>query len=259
MNRKLNNNSIKQCIHPNQDECKDGFIRAHSIQNNRILKKLGRNGDVYMIRKVPDETNSNLVSRFKKMGRGVATTFNGFCKHHDKELFKPIEDEEYTGSTQQRFLFSYRAFSFEYHKKAEAAKLHKTIGNEKASLVTDDKYIELQRGYEVADADMHRTKSLYDAALLSENYDEIDTVELFLPTELPLSVCSGFYLEYDLHGKEINDLDNCNAEVALLTLTVFPSSGKSVILFSWLRKYSSVYSELKQQLLALDEAALKKY
>lgn len=35
---------IKQCLHPNKDECDEKIIKAHAIQNNRILNKISENG-----------------------------------------------------------------------------------------------------------------------------------------------------------------------------------------------------------------------
>ena len=37
---------IKRCLHPKQDECQGKIIKAHAIQNNRILNKLAENGMV---------------------------------------------------------------------------------------------------------------------------------------------------------------------------------------------------------------------
>lgn len=36
---------IKQCLHPNKDECTDKIVKAHAIQNNRILTKIAENGE----------------------------------------------------------------------------------------------------------------------------------------------------------------------------------------------------------------------
>jgi 3-methyladenine DNA glycosylase AlkC len=39
---------IKRCLHPKSDECSEKIIGAHSIQNNKIIKRLSSNGIVYM-------------------------------------------------------------------------------------------------------------------------------------------------------------------------------------------------------------------
>lgn len=82
--RGLKAGHIKQCIHPDQSKCSGNIIKAHSIQNNRILNKIGRNGEVYMVKSVM--TRHSFRMRFKLIGRKVATTFTGFCGLHDKIL-----------------------------------------------------------------------------------------------------------------------------------------------------------------------------
>ena len=39
---------IKQCLYPDHSECSEKIIGAHSIQNNKILKKISDNGEIYM-------------------------------------------------------------------------------------------------------------------------------------------------------------------------------------------------------------------
>ncbi|RPK31749.1 YecA family protein [Paenibacillus xylanexedens] len=251
IDRRMRENLIKQCVHPNQEECRGEPIKAHSIQNNRILRKLGRNGDLYMVKMVVNETSKRMNPRFKAIGRKKATTFSGFCSHHDKELFQPIEDQDFYGSEHQKFLFSYRAFSFEYHKKAEAAKLHKKNGDDKPSLYTNYEYLGFKEGYDLSTNDNEYTKSLYDEALLSNDYVAVESVEVVLNKEVLFSVSSGFYLEYDLTGEKINDLSNPEARIHPVTLTVFPENKRTIILFSWLRDSSEIYFNFKQQLLGL--------
>lgn len=39
---------IKQCLYPDHSNCSERIIGAHSIQNNKILKRISTNGRVYM-------------------------------------------------------------------------------------------------------------------------------------------------------------------------------------------------------------------
>lgn len=45
---------IKQCLYPDHTKCSEKIIGAHSIQNNKILKKIAENGQVYMPCPKPD-------------------------------------------------------------------------------------------------------------------------------------------------------------------------------------------------------------
>ena len=77
LNKRMNEARIKHCIHPNKTECSGNIIRAHSIQNNRILTRIGDQGEVYMVKALPTQTR--MKYKFKRVGRTVATTFTGFC------------------------------------------------------------------------------------------------------------------------------------------------------------------------------------
>lgn len=73
---------IKKCLHPNQNECNGKIIKAHAIQNNRILNKIAENGILITL----DGTSHLIFQSSDAKGRKIATTFTGFCSYHDKTL-----------------------------------------------------------------------------------------------------------------------------------------------------------------------------
>ena len=91
---------IRQCLHPKSDECSEKIIGAHSIQNNKIIKRLSSNGIVYM----PCPKSDNPFAQMTVYGRKEATVFTGFCGYHDKTVFQPIEDRMFDKSIQHIFL-----------------------------------------------------------------------------------------------------------------------------------------------------------
>lgn len=109
---------IKQCLHPNQNECSGGIIRAHAIQNNRILCRVAENGHVITL----DGTSNLIFQDAQTKGRKIATVFSGFCSYHDKVLFQDIEDCDFTATEKQIFLLTYRTMSWHFHKKQEQEK-----------------------------------------------------------------------------------------------------------------------------------------
>ena len=68
---------IKRCLYPNQNECSGKIVKAHAIQNNRILNKIAENGMVVTL----DGTFYFVFQTSDIKGRGVATTFTGFCSY----------------------------------------------------------------------------------------------------------------------------------------------------------------------------------
>lgn len=248
--RKVKVGHIKQCIHPDKSKCSEDIVKAHSIQNNRIINKITRKGEVYMVR--PVMTPQSYRMNFRSFGRKVATTFTGFCGFHDKMLFQPIEDTDYVGSNQQNFLFAYRVFSFEYHKKLEAQKVSKKRLDDKPSLVKDERFMDHLEGYDLAIRDTLRHKKIFDQALLDQDYGIVETVSFKIDSAARFAVCSGFFLEYDLKGKKVNQLAYTKNGMKLLMVNVFPQNEQTFVLFSWLKEDSNNYREFREQLLGLN-------
>ncbi|QGM30152.1 hypothetical protein GI482_07080 [Bacillus sp. N3536] len=250
INRRLSDAKIKQCIHPDKDKCSEKIIKAHSIQNNRILNRLARNGNLYLIKINPNSFEFELT--FKTVGRGAATTFMGFCGHHDNLLFEPIEEKNYIGNKQQHFLFAYRAFSFEFHKKMESLNATKSIANIKPSFLENQIYLERLENQELGIKDALKQKNSFDNALLVEDYEIIETVSWIFDGTAKIAVSSGFFIEYDINGHVLNNLELKEEHMKLLMFSVVPlEDDRTVVLFSWLKKDSEFYEGFREQLLSL--------
>lgn len=163
---------IKQCLHPRKEECSEKIIKAHSIQNNKILNRIAENGLVYM----PCPKFDNPFETMTKYGRKEATIFTGFCSYHDKILFQPIEDNSFDKSIEHIFLYTYRCFSVEYHKKQEVKNVQINIFQQKPSLLKLPKEKNLFRGSNSAIDDLKFVKDELDIALLNESYDILTSI-----------------------------------------------------------------------------------
>ena len=113
-----------RCLHyENGIRCNE-IIKAHSIQRNRLLSAIADNGHVYKI-------SANIASMKKNKGRltyekcGInkVSTFLGFCKRHDNELFEPIDNFPLIPTDQQVLLYSYRSLCRELFVKENALEL----------------------------------------------------------------------------------------------------------------------------------------
>ena len=242
---------IKNCLHPNKSECSDRIVKAHAIQNNRILKKMAENGMVITL----DGTSHYLFQTSNTKGRGIATTFTGFCMYHDKTLFQEIEDKDFIGSKKQIFLFTYRTMAWHYHKKLEQTnatciQLEKMI-KQGYDLAKSDDYIEYLTGLKLGVADNKREKQMLDNALLSGNYDIINSWIWELPYEVSIAVSMMTELEHDICGNQINDLGK-DIETRKLYLNIFPMDGKSFCIWSWLNINDSAYKVFTEQFSKLE-------
>jgi hypothetical protein len=108
------------CLWP-FSKCKSAAIRAHSIQNRRVLDLLSTDGHVVMPRIHATPTQRPTV-RFERVGRNEASTFTGLCARHDQELFRAIDTEPVDFENPKHgFLLAYRALLKEAHASRKAA------------------------------------------------------------------------------------------------------------------------------------------
>ena len=242
INRKLNDARIKRCIYPIENNCRGSIIKAHSIQN-RILKSISNNGIIKMI---GFEVNSD-ISLMHDVGREKATTFTGFCQHHDKTIFQPIEDEPYKGTDKQKFLFAYRAFAFDYHKKHEHAKVLKNCAEEYGLSNSEETQIYLC-GNDFALNSLAKTKCFFDQALINKEYGILDGIELTLTGCARIAVCSSYWIKYDLQGTPICDMKSDKVDrLRYVFISVFPQESTTHILLHWLKVDSAYYSNFQRQ------------
>lgn len=246
MHKSISQSKIKQCIHPNSEECKGKIINAHSIQNNKILNKLAEAGHVFMLK--PDIQNSIMDINTKSESRNKATTFTGFCKYHDDVVFKDIENKSFLREEKQIFLFAYRAFALEYHKKMEATKMIKSTFAKMPNSGMNSGLLDIIKGHDLAIQDNNKIKQIFDKSILSDEFNILDSIVWELDYEIGFSTTTMFGLEYDLEGNLLNDITSTEDErMKNIFLTIFPEDAKSYVIISWLKEDSEVYKGFKEQ------------
>lgn len=237
---------IKECLHPNTNECNGKIVKAHAIQNNRILNKIAENGMVITM----DGTSHHIFQTSDLKGRGIATTFTGFCSYHDKTIFQDIEDNEFEGSLKQIFLLTYRTMAWHYHKKREqinATCIQIEKMYEKGyDLAQSDDFIKYLTGLKLGSLDNDKEKQLMDAVLLNEQYDVISSWTWEIPYEISSAVSMMTELEHDIYGKTINDLEK-DSDLKKIYLNIFPTHGKSYCVWSWANTYDNFYKDFVEQ------------
>ncbi len=110
--------NLKNCWPPN-GSCNSKPIKAHSIQNSRVLELLNSNGHLIMPQEKFVHKGEIPIVGFSEIGRNEASTFTGLCGTHDKEIFAPIDDFELDlNNSQQLFLLAYRSIIKKMHSLA---------------------------------------------------------------------------------------------------------------------------------------------
>jgi len=245
------NARIKQCLHPNKDECDHKILNAHAIQNNRILNKIAEEGLVITV-----DGTSNLVFQGTQIkGRKIATTFTGFCKFHDKVLFQEIEDREFVGSQKQVFLLTYRTMAWHYHKKQQQLNAemiqYKKMYERGFDMAASEGFELFDKGLKLGVVDNEKEKLKFDEYLLNEDYDNVSFCIWEIPYEVQFAVSMMHELEHNIYGQRINNLET-DINLRKLYLNIFPADSKSYCVWSWLKKNEVDYVEFSRQFMELD-------
>lgn len=269
-NKMKRDSSLKECFHEDGN-CSNKIIKAHSIQNNRILNQISENGEVLMIGGGLESSSLFNDTKMQRIGRKRATTFTGFCGKHDTDIFIPIERENYQiGDKEQEFLFAYRALAKEYHTKFTVAdmyrkflqyitakeyhKLSDLLGEQNLLGLEQMQYIEVvSRDYLIGSKDAEDRLNLFkqrmNTFLDDSNFDEIITEVIEFDEEYHIAVSSITYIERDLNGGVVNPMEDFFTQLVPLFITVFPQDGKTYVLLSYFERNKRKYKFIKEQIL----------
>ena len=138
---------------------------------------------------------------------------------------KPIETVPYAGTIEQNFLFAYRGFVVAAHKKIEGSYL-------------------MNFG-EQSNTDIIENKKIFDNAVLTKNFDILETTTIELPAFYPIAVSSSFYLDFDFEENPINHSDD---RMENIFVTLLPTDNKTYFLLSYFQKDKNLYGHLGDQL-----------
>jgi hypothetical protein len=161
----------KDCLHPSAPkECKGGIVRAHSVRRKADLSSIARNGHVYQGRADPSVLmKSGGKPKSVLIGINEASTFLGFCGHHDGVTFAPLETRKFESSDEQCFLLAYRNLAREFYvKRAQHASTDiwrdSDRGQPLGTQVAKQRVITImQQAMKESLSNLEYHKSLYDA------------------------------------------------------------------------------------------------
>lgn len=234
---------VKKCYFLDDGKCSEKIIKAHSIQNNRILKKISENGCV--ISPGLDHKNFNIekqgISMLNK-GRKITSVFNGFCSYHDETIFHCIENENYDyGNKKQEFLFAFRAFIYELYKKENNVAWLNNLFND--NITTD--YFLLKEENSIDYAKRCYLK-IFKEGIYGKKYDGINSFSFVLDKEYMLAVNSAFTPDFDLNGYRINNFSLDVRETKILFLNIFPQENETCIIFSWFKEDEKSFKSFRK-------------
>lgn len=221
------------CMWP-ASKCTEPAIRAHSVQNSRVLDLLHRKGHVIMPR-LRSSFSDGPKLQFEEIGRNKATTFTGLCRLHDHRMFAPIESKAFDASNAQHlFLIAYRAVLKEAHASlkagidSQANYLRATeaglFPREEPSAPGIAAVERMIAGYLV-----HQIKEKYDQVFMTSQWNSIKHTTLHLDSSPGVAVNSFFTT--DIWSEETDT-------PAMVSLNILPYRGKTIAVFSSLLEHT---------------------
>ncbi|SDD22410.1 hypothetical protein [Halanaerobium congolense] len=251
----------KKCFYR---DCKDKPILSHSIQNNKILNEIAKDGNVLKVEIEHSYEESKFV--LKKEGRSTASTFKGFCGKHDNKIFTPIEEYDYKiGNKKQDFLFAYRALAKEYHIKKSVYNMAEhfiDLSNEEYEEVCnycdietrdkdtlDKKFKKILLGTGDNLEKLENYKKIMNINLDKERYYKIQSDVVKLPNNHSITASSMFFMEYDNQGNLINDF-NRFTNMKPMFFTIFPQKNFTYIIFSYFKTDKNYYDFINSQIIS---------
>lgn len=231
----------KECLHPesNLGTCKGQIIDAHTVQKNGSLKKIALDGKVYQFK--PDVNalfRTNGKFELKTLGIGQASTFPGFCKHHDHQLFSPIENNAFESNEKHTFLFGFRALCKEiYAKKLQHEGMPFLKGMDKGLTLETQMKLQnflayYQRGIQSGLNNLLHYKTAYDDAFINDNFESMKFLVIRFNSDPFLMSSGAIYPEFDFDGKELQVLGR-KEKHSLMTVNACSTPEGGAVIFQW--------------------------
>jgi hypothetical protein len=240
------NRDTGRCLHfEGSTRCRE-FIHAHSIQRSRFLFEISDIGHVYILSTDIGTFEKNKgFPGYAKKGIKNVSTFKGFCKRHDRELFAPIDNFDLEPSYKQVALYAYRSLCREYFVKENSIRdLEAELANRSIQQVVRGLLESAKEGNEWGFRNLKAHKSKFDTSLKEESFEDFKYI-LFAFKGRPTIAFSGlFYPDYSFEGNQIQDLGDHSRGLKLMTICSGPMSGGWGYLLAWHRTSSDVCDQM---------------
>lgn len=230
------------CSHPRAGPgtCSRRIIRAHTVQRRGGLAAIAENGHVISAKAAFEglfKNNGEIVPR--EIGVRSASTFMGFCSHHDTEMFRPVEAGTVSLTPEVCFLLSFRALAYEYFTKQTSLRIL-DIAREADRSKPFEAQCAIQRhiyatetGVRRALAELERWKDDYDATFLEKRFDAFQFYGVAFSQVLPIVGCGAFQPEFDFGGRSLQRLSHGVAPHEHVTCNLTVLNGSSLVVLGW--------------------------
>ncbi len=220
-----------RCLHfSNGIQC-NKIISAHSIQKQGQLSLIAEKGHVYRLNAdLSTLKKNNGIPAMKKIGINKVSTFLGFCKYHDNQLFEPIDNKTLNPDLQQIALYAYRCLCREFFvAENNVRSLEKFDINSQSFLQN------LLIGNLLKFERLKCHKFHYEEALRNEKYDEFEFVYLASKSTFSLQLSGLLDPDFDFLGQHLQDILDISSRLDLITFFTAPTQEGWAFCFAWHR------------------------
>lgn len=242
--------SFSDCLCPPGDKgaCSGQIIKAHSLSKRAALEKIAELGHVTSFGKRMENLFFKNQLDFDKIGLREASTFTGFCGHHDNAIFAPLDNGDFLGTDEQTLLVAYRTTCREVYAKSNAVNMFTGFdrADDGVDLWRQMQIQEVLQGSRIANEsglrDICAHKTALDAVVSSKDFSSLRFAN-FKSDGVPIFAGTGGCSPYlDPAGKTIQRLDDLTAEVGIFNVSLIPHDNSTSISLCWLSKYDAILS-----------------
>ena len=248
--------SKKYCMHPDAPNgCEGKIVKAHSIQKSRSLKSIARNGHVLRYDPSVEMLDMKGVPHPKESGINTASTFTGFCAHHDQATFSIVEQGDFVPSEETCTLAGYRQLCRELFAKRASLESYGDIRKsaDRGKSLQEQRGIQerieiyrngLRHGIKTLQVD----KAEFDIAITANDFSDFRyyVVEF---EHTPQIMCSAFSsVEVDFEANKLQRIGDITKRLFSISLSIFSDGKRKFASFVWNKTADRIYVPFIQSL-----------
>ena len=222
----------EQCMAPTRD-CEGPIIAAHTLSCEATLRPMSREGHVYTVHNNP-YAEINEITSIRRTGIKDATTFNGFCQKHDREIFSPIEKRPFVCAHEQVFLHGFRAVAKEsFLKRRQAETIPTPESISKIHNLDEDNQFQMSedgniyRGYSFEGAnDIDHLKRELDKIYIHKEWRRLYSTIIPFKKCPPVACNFVFSPDFDYAGNELQDFQDTSSPLEMIMVTITAGHGE---------------------------------
>jgi hypothetical protein len=234
---------------------------AHTVQRGRVLSSFCKYGHVGTFYR-----NTNGFENIRDIKSGVkrqASIFYGFCSYHDTELFKNIENIEFSISYENCWASSYRAVCHEFYQKNAAKeavewKINNLDLGYKLSdqIILQESLCFLKRDIDKGFSDIDSIKEKYEKLYTNNKFDLLSSYIIELDAPISVAVCASISPYYKVDGIKFQNLGDPLYKFQHFSISTATINGNVVYVISHLKEHK-VISEYLLDVFTRDKSFIK--